>query len=208
MPYSHLILCCPVLLLPSIFPSIRVFSSELSLHIRWPQYWSFSIHVIYKLSVGAQRPEVAPAPLKSFCFLLIIRDLGHHSEHSWPGPRVPGGWGPALLGSVKCWHLPSPWSFSLLWISSAAFCRWLEWSSFIFLFKNSLQRLPWASLLAQMMKNLPAMQETWVQSLGWEDFLRREWQPTPVFLPGEFHRQRSLVATVYGIAKSWTWLSG
>ena len=40
---SHLILCCPLLLLPSIFPSIKVFSNELALHIRWPKYWSFSI---------------------------------------------------------------------------------------------------------------------------------------------------------------------
>ena len=39
---NHLIHCCPLLLLPSIFPSIRVFSNELALHIRWPTYWSFS----------------------------------------------------------------------------------------------------------------------------------------------------------------------
>ena len=44
MPSNHLILCHP-LLLPSIFPSIRVFSSESALHIRWPQYWSFSSSV-------------------------------------------------------------------------------------------------------------------------------------------------------------------
>ena len=42
MPSSHLILCRPLLLLPAIFPSIRVFSSESALHIRWPKYWSFS----------------------------------------------------------------------------------------------------------------------------------------------------------------------
>ena len=40
---NHPIPCCPLLLLPSIFPSIRVFSSESTLHIRWPKYWSFSI---------------------------------------------------------------------------------------------------------------------------------------------------------------------
>ena len=57
-------------------------------------------------------------------------------------------------------------------------------------------QLIWASLVAQMVKNLPAMQETWMRSLGgisgkmpW----RREWQPTPVFLPGKFHGERSLV---------------
>ena len=42
MPSNHLILCYPLLLLPSIFPSIRVFSNESVLHIRWPEYWSFS----------------------------------------------------------------------------------------------------------------------------------------------------------------------
>ena len=45
MPSNHLILCRPLLLLPSIFPSIRVFSEESALHIRWPQYWSFSFSI-------------------------------------------------------------------------------------------------------------------------------------------------------------------
>ena len=44
-PFNHLILCHPLLLPPSIFPSIRVFSSELGLHIRWPKYWSFSFSI-------------------------------------------------------------------------------------------------------------------------------------------------------------------
>ena len=46
MPSSHLILCHPLLLLPSVFPSIRVFSSESGLCIRWPKYWSFSFNII------------------------------------------------------------------------------------------------------------------------------------------------------------------
>ena len=45
MPSNHLILCRPLLLLPSIFPGIRVFSSESALHIRWPKYWSFSFGI-------------------------------------------------------------------------------------------------------------------------------------------------------------------
>ena len=45
MPFSHLILCSPLLLLPSIFPSIRVFSNESALHIRWLKYWSFSFNI-------------------------------------------------------------------------------------------------------------------------------------------------------------------
>ena len=44
MPSNHLILCCPLLFLPSIFPSIRVFSNESALHIKWPKYWSFSFN--------------------------------------------------------------------------------------------------------------------------------------------------------------------
>ena len=46
MPPSHLILCRPLLLLPSIFPSIRVFSDEPVLHIKWPKYWSFIASVL------------------------------------------------------------------------------------------------------------------------------------------------------------------
>ena len=45
MPSNHLILCCPLLLLPSIFPSIRVFSNESLFRIRWPKYWSFSLSI-------------------------------------------------------------------------------------------------------------------------------------------------------------------
>ena len=45
IPFNHLILCCPLLLLPSIFPNIRVFSNESALHIRWPKYWSFSFNI-------------------------------------------------------------------------------------------------------------------------------------------------------------------
>ena len=45
MPSNHFILCCPLLLPPSIFPSVRVFSNESVLHIRWPKYWSFSFSI-------------------------------------------------------------------------------------------------------------------------------------------------------------------
>ena len=45
MPSDHLILCRPLLLLPSVFPSITVFSNESALHIRWPKYWSFSFSI-------------------------------------------------------------------------------------------------------------------------------------------------------------------
>ena len=55
--------------------------------------------------------------------------------------------------------------------------------------------------------SLPAVQEAQVRFLCWEDPLRREWQPTPVFLSGEFHGQRSLAGYIHGVTKSWTRLS-
>ena len=62
-----------------------------------------------------------------------------------------------------------------------------------------------ASLLTQTVKNLHAMQETWVQSLGLKDALEKEWLPTLVVLPGELHGQRSLIGyIVHEVAKSWT----
>jgi len=60
-----------------------------------------------------------------------------------------------------------------------------------------------ASLVAQLVKNLPAMQAPWVQGLGWEDPWIREWQPTLLFLPGKSHGQRSLVG--YSPWGHWSW---
>ena len=80
MPSSHLILCCPFFLLPSIFPSIRVFSNESALHIRWPKYWSFSFSIT---------PSNEHSGLISFrmdwLFLLAVQGtlkslLQHHSS--------------------------------------------------------------------------------------------------------------------------------
>ena len=56
MPSNHLILCRPLLLLPSIFPNIRVFSNEPALHIRWPKYWSFS----FNISSSNKHPGLTP----------------------------------------------------------------------------------------------------------------------------------------------------
>ena len=56
VPSNHLILCHPLLLPPSIFPSIRVFSNQLILHIRWPEYWSFS----FNISPSNEHPGLSP----------------------------------------------------------------------------------------------------------------------------------------------------
>ena len=80
MPSNHLILCCPLLLLPSISPSIRVFSNESVLHIRWPKYWSFS----FSLSPSNEYPGLISFRM-DWLDLLAVQGtvkslLQHHSS--------------------------------------------------------------------------------------------------------------------------------
>ena len=81
MPSSHLILCCPLLLLPPILPSIRVFSNESTLHMRWPKYWSFSF------SIPPGKPQNNHAAAKS---LQLCPTLCDPIDGSPPGSPVPG----------------------------------------------------------------------------------------------------------------------
>ena len=67
MPSNHLILCCSLLFLPSIFPSIRIFSSESVLHIRWPKYWNFSLDTSILLH-QATVPIIVPVLGNHICF--------------------------------------------------------------------------------------------------------------------------------------------
>ena len=80
MPSNHLIFCCPVLLLPSIFPSIRVFSNESVLHIRWPKYWSFS----FSLSASNEYSGLISFRIGWFDLLVVQGTLKsllqHHSS--------------------------------------------------------------------------------------------------------------------------------
>ena len=71
MPSNHLILCCPLLLLPSIFPSIRAFSSEVALHIRWLKYWSFS----FSISPSNEHSEFISFRIDWFDFLVVQETL-------------------------------------------------------------------------------------------------------------------------------------
>ena len=80
MPSNHLILCHPVLLLPSIFPSIRVFSNESALHIRWPKYWSFS----FSINPSNEHPGLISFRM-DWLHLLVVQGtlkslLEHHSS--------------------------------------------------------------------------------------------------------------------------------
>ena len=80
MPSNHLILCCPLLLLPSIFPSIRVFSNESNLRMRWPKYWSFSVNI----SPSNEHPGLISFRM-DWLDLLVVQEtlkslLQHHSS--------------------------------------------------------------------------------------------------------------------------------
>ena len=77
MPSNHLILCHPLLLLPSIFLSIRVFSSESVLHIRWPKYWSFSS----KISPSNEYSELISLRIDSFNLLAVQGTLKNLLQH-------------------------------------------------------------------------------------------------------------------------------
>ena len=75
-PSNHLILCCPLLLLPSTFPSIRVFSNESALHIRWPKYWTFS----FSLSPSNECSRLISFRMDWLDLLTLKSLLQHHSS--------------------------------------------------------------------------------------------------------------------------------
>ena len=133
-PSNHLVLCCPLLLLPSVFPSIRVFSNESALHIRWPKDWSFSLIIspfneysglisskvdwIDLLAVWGTLQESSPTPqfksINSLMFSLVygptltfIHDYWKNWRRQWhPTPILLPGKSHGRRSLVGC----SPWS--------------------------------------------------------------------------------------------------
>ena len=77
MPSNHLILCRPLLLLPSIFPNIRVFFNESALHIRWPKYWSFS----FNISPSNEHPGLISFRMDWLDFLAVQGTLKSLLQH-------------------------------------------------------------------------------------------------------------------------------
>ena len=103
MPSNHLILCRPRLLLPSIFPSIRVFSNESALHISWPNYWSFSFNI---------SPSNEHSGLISFRMGLIGSPCGpRDSQGSSPTPQFKSinSWALSLLYSPALTSIHDYW---------------------------------------------------------------------------------------------------
>ena len=137
MPSNCLILCRPLLLLPSVFPNIRVFSNESVLHIRWPKYWSFS----FDISPSNEHPGL-------MSFRMDWLDLPYH-------------WSSMKVTFCYTWKYSGFYSFFFLFFLFVS-------SSWPFGFVTGFI-FAQASLVAQLVKNLPTMWENWVQSLGWED---------------------------------------
>ena len=77
MPSNHLIFCRPLLLLPSIFPSIRVFSNESALHLRWPKYWSFS----FSISPSSEYSRLISFRIDGLDLLAVQRTLKSFLQH-------------------------------------------------------------------------------------------------------------------------------
>ena len=151
MPSNHPILCRPLLLLPSIFPSIRVFSNESDLCIRWPKDWSFS----FSISLSNEYSRLISFRtdwLDLLSVQVILKSLlQHHSSKA------------SILRHSAFFmvQLSHPYMTTR---KMMALTRWTFLSKVMSLLFNMLSRWSccWASLVAQLVKNWPAKQETWV----------------------------------------------
>ena len=130
MPSSHLILCCPLLFLPSIFPSIRVFSNESALLIRWPMYWSYS----FSINPSSEYSGLISFTMDWLDFLVIIGILKsllqHHSSKA------------AILQSSAFFivQLSHPYMTTG---KTIALTRWTFVSKVMSLLLNTLSRFVW-----------------------------------------------------------------
>ena len=104
MPSNHLILYCPLLLPPSLFPSIRVFSNESVLHIRWPKYWSFS----FSISASNEHSGLISFRIDQFDLLVVQRTLKSSPTTVWKHQFF--GAHPSLCSNshIHTWLLEKP----------------------------------------------------------------------------------------------------
>ena len=84
MPSSHTILCCPLLLLPPVPPTIRVFSNESTIHMRWPKYWSFS----FSISPSNEHPSYSSLILRMLSACLKIKEMNCMHTKTVPSLRA------------------------------------------------------------------------------------------------------------------------
>ena len=160
---SHLILCCPLLLPPSVFPSIKVFSDESSLHMRWSKYWSFS----FSISPSNEHPGLISFRM-DWLDLLAVQGtlkslLQHHSSKA------------SILQHSAFFtvQLSHPY---MITGKTITFTRWTFVGKVTSPLFNMLSRL-----VITFLPRSKHLLISWLQS---------PWQPTPVFLPGKFHGWR------------------
>ena len=180
MPSNHLILCCP-LLLPSIFPSIRVFSNESALLIRWPKYWNFS----FNISPSNEHPGLISFRMDWLCLLEVQGNLKSLPQHHSSKASI------LLHSAFFIVQLSHPSEKAMAPHSST-----LAW------------KIPWTEEPGglQSMGSLRVGHD-WTTSLSLFTSMhwRRKWQPTPVFLPGESQGRRSLMGCrLWGLTESDT----
>ena len=159
MPPNHLILCHPLLLLPSVFPNTRVSSNESVLCIRWPKYWSFS----FSISPSNEYSELI--------FRMDWLDL-FAVQGTLKSPETP--WFKSIsFSALSFLYRPTLTSVHDYWKNHIF--DWMDLCSKVTsLLFNKLSRFVRDSLVAQMVKRMPMMRETQVQSLGHEDPLEKE----------------------------------
>ena len=172
IPSNHLFLCRPLLLLHSIFPSIKVFSNDSVLHIRWPKYWSFSFSI---------------SPSNEYSGLISFR-------MDWLDLLAVQGTLKSLLQchSAKASILQCS-AFFVVQLSHP----YMTTGKSIALTTQTFVGLPWWLSVKESIYQCRRCPVDWlVGKISW----RRTWQPTPVFLPGKSHGQRSLPKTVHVVA--------
>ena len=175
MPTNHLILCLPLFLLPSVFPSIRVFSNELALPIRWPNYESFS----FSSSPSNEYLRLISFRIDCIDLLAIqgtLKSLLQHHNSKLTALQC------SAFFRIQLSH-PYMTTGKTIALSIQTFVSKVMSLLFNMLFRFIIVFLPrnkhllitWqqSSLVSQTVKNLPAMHQTWVQSLGWEDILQK-----------------------------------
>ena len=179
MPSSHLILCCPLLLLPPIPPSIRVFSNESTLHMRCPKYWNFSFSIILSKEI----PGLISFRMDWLDLLAVQGTLKSLLQHHSSKASI------LRLSAFFRVQLSHPYMTTG---KTIALTVWTFVSKVMSLFLIRCLSLSWGFPGGSAVKNPPVKQKMQeapgsVCGLG-----RRAWQSTPAFLPRESHGQKSL----------------
>ena len=202
MPSNHLILCHPLLLPPSIFPSIKVFSNESALCIRWPKYWSFS----FSISPSNEYSELIFR--MDWLDLLALQGtlkslLQHHSSKAsilqcsaffivqLSYPYITAGKTIALTRRTFVDKVISTLLFNMPMAPHSSTLAW---------------KIPWTEEPGRRQSvGSHRVRHDWATSLSLFTFMhwRRKWWPTPVLLPGKSHGQKSLVGDSPWGCKEW-----